>query len=122
MAIENADSPAALANARRTMAMSLAFEGDCAKTGQYEQMVIDYWVTREKDQPHNAFYQEGEMADEAARVCIDSGDLDAAIRWYAKGHELGLQEPEIPPDRVALWEFRCELRWPGLRHAWASGS
>jgi len=108
MAIKLAPTPAAAAKARRTMAMSWAFEGDCGKTGQYEQMVIDYWITREKDEPREAFYQEGEMADEAARVCIDAGDLKAALRWYAKGHELGLKEPGISDDRRALWEFRWE--------------
>lgn len=63
------------------MAMSYAFEGNCGKTGEYEQMVIDYWVTQEKGEPKNAFYQQGEMANEAARVCIDAGDVDAAERW-----------------------------------------
>lgn len=107
-AIDSAGSSAARANAQRAMAMSWAFEGSCDKTGEYEQMVIDYWVTREKAEPHNAFYQEGEMADEAARVCIDAGDLDAAMQWYAKGHALGVKEPDISNDRGALWEFRWE--------------
>jgi tetratricopeptide (TPR) repeat protein len=105
--IDSAATPAAKANAQRAMAMSWGFEGNCKETGKYEQMVIDYWVTREKDD-HNAFYQEGEMADEAARVCIDSGDLDAAAAWYKKGHDLGVKEPDISVDRKALWEYRWE--------------
>jgi tetratricopeptide (TPR) repeat protein len=48
------------------------------------------------------------MANEAARVCIDSGDLDAAAKWYQKGHDLGLREPGISEDRRALWEYRLE--------------
>jgi tetratricopeptide (TPR) repeat protein len=107
-AIDNAATPSAKANAQRQMAMSYAFDGDCGNTGKYEQMVIDYWITQEKDQPGNAFYQEGEMANEAARVCIESGDLDAAERWYRKGRELGLKEPNISPGRKDLWEFRTE--------------
>jgi tetratricopeptide (TPR) repeat protein len=107
-AIDAAATPAAKANAQRAMAMSWAFDGNCKKTGEYEQMVIDYWITQEKDQPGNAFYQEGEMANEAARVCIDSGDLNAAAEWYKKGHDLGLKEPGISPDRTALWEYRTE--------------
>jgi tetratricopeptide (TPR) repeat protein len=106
-AIDSADAPAAKASAQRAMAMSWAFEGNCKETGKYEQMVIDYWVTKEKDD-HNAFYQEGEMADEAARACIDSGDLDAAFAWYKKGHDLGLKESDISADRKALWEYRWE--------------
>jgi tetratricopeptide (TPR) repeat protein len=107
-AIDTADSPAAKAAAQRAMAMSWAFAGDCGKVREYEQMVIDYWVTREKEEPANAFYQQGEMANEAARVCIDVGDLDAAQTWYRKGHELGMKEPGISEDRKALWDFRLQ--------------
>lgn len=105
-AIDTATSAALKASALRSMAMSWAFEGNCKKTGEYEQMVIDYWVTQEQANPRNAFYQEGEMADEAARVCIDAGDLDASREWYKKGHDLGLKEPDISPDRKLLWEYR----------------
>jgi tetratricopeptide (TPR) repeat protein len=107
-AVDSAATPAAKANAQRNIAMSWAFEANCAKTGEYERMVIDYWATREKDDPGNAFYQEGEMADEAARVCIESGDLDAAAEWYKQGHELGLKEPNLSLDRKALWDFRWQ--------------
>jgi tetratricopeptide (TPR) repeat protein len=106
--IDTAAAPLLKANAQRAMAMSYAFERNCAKTIEYEQMVISYWATREKEEPKNAFYQQGEMANEAARVCIDSGDINAAESWYAKGTELGLKEPEISADRKALWEFRLE--------------
>ena len=106
--IDSATSPAAKANAERNMAMSWAFEGNCAKTADYEQKVIEYWITQEQSQPGNAFYQEGEMADEAARVCIDYGALDTAAAWYKKGHEFGIKEPGISPDRRALWDYRWE--------------
>jgi len=107
-AIDAATTPQAKANAQRSMAMSYAFESDCRNAARYEQMAIDFWVTREAGEPGNAFYQEGELANEAARVCIDSGDLDAAAQWYKKGHDLGLKEPDISADRKALWEFRLE--------------
>jgi len=106
--IDSASTPREKADAERAMAMSWAFEGDCRKTGEYEQKVIDYWTTQEQASPSNAFYQEGEMADEAARVCIDAGDLDAAEQWYRKGRDLGLKEPGISADRKALWNFRWE--------------
>jgi tetratricopeptide (TPR) repeat protein len=105
-AIDSAQTPGARANAERNMAMSWAFEANCKKTAEYEQKVIDYWVTREKEDPGNAFYQEGEMADEAARVCIDAGDLNSAAEWYRKGFDLGSKEPGISADRKALWDFR----------------
>jgi tetratricopeptide (TPR) repeat protein len=79
-----------------------AFEGNCTKSVQYEQQVFDYYGSVKN------FFQQGEIADEAARVCIDSGDLDTAYDWYQKGHETGLKEPDIKPARQDLWEFRWE--------------
>lgn len=104
--IDSAPDPAAKAAAQRAMAMSFAFDGDCASTVRYEEMVIAYWVTREQAEPQNAFYQEGEMANEAARVCIDAGDLDTAERYYRRGSDLGLKEPEPRTHPKSLWEFR----------------
>lgn len=101
-AIQAADTPEHKAAAQRAMAMSYAFEGNCAKTIEYEQRVFDYFGNVKN------FFQQGEIADEAARVCIDAGDLDAAYKWYQVGHETGLKEPDIKPARVDLWEFRWE--------------
>ncbi len=104
--LDTISDPAAKADAQRAMAISFAFAGDCANTAKYESLVIAYWHSREQADPTNAYYQEGEMADEAARVCIDAGDLDAAERWYRTGYELGLSEPPPHAHRKALWDFR----------------
>jgi len=104
--IDTAPDPAAKAAAQRRLAMSHGFEGNCAKAVEYEEMVIAYWVTREQAEPQNAFYQEGEMANEAARVCIDAGELDTAERMYRRGSELGLKEPEPKTHPKSLWDFR----------------
>jgi len=101
-AIEVAEKPEQKASANRSMAMSYAFEGNCKKTVEYEQKVLDYFAAA-KD-----FFQQGEIADEAARVCIDSGDWDTALHWYKVGHDTGLKEPDIKPARVDLWNFRWE--------------
>jgi tetratricopeptide (TPR) repeat protein len=100
--IELAQTPQSKAAAQRAMAMSFAFEGDCKKTAEHEQQVFNYYVSV------NDFFQQGEIADEAARVCIDSGDFDAAYKWYQTGHDSGLREPNIKPERKDLWEFRWE--------------
>lgn len=71
-------------------------------------MVIAYWMTREQAEPQNAFYQQGEMANEAARVCIDAGDLRTAEKYYRKGSELGLREPAPRTHPKNLWDFRLE--------------
>ena len=101
-AIQLADTPEHKVMAQRAMAMSYAFEGNCKKTVQYEQLVFNYYGSV-KD-----FFRQGETADEAARVCIDSGDLETAYDWYKTGHETGLKEPDIKPARQDLWDFRWE--------------
>jgi len=104
--LDTVSDPAATAAVQRSVAMSYAFDGDCANTLKYEQMVIDYWMTREQAEPQNAYYQEGEMADEGARVCIDAGNLDAAEEWYRRGYALGTKEPAPQTHPKSLWDFR----------------
>lgn len=104
--IDNAPDPAAKAQVQRRMAMSYGYDFNCAKVLEYEEQVIAYWQTRRAEEPQNALYQEGEMANEAARVCIDSGDLDAAERMYRRGSDLGNAEPEPRTHPKSLWDFR----------------
>jgi tetratricopeptide (TPR) repeat protein len=101
-AVEAAQTPLAQANARRALAMSYAFDNDCRGTARLEEQVFDYYVSV-KD-----FYNQGEMLNEAARVCIEAGDFDTAETLYKRGRDAGLKEPGIAPDRAALWNFRTE--------------
>jgi tetratricopeptide (TPR) repeat protein len=110
-AIQVADTPEHKAMAQRAMAMSYAFEGNCKKTIQYKQLVFNYYGSV-KD-----FFRQGEIADEAARVCIDSynphnpdpvDDLYIAAHWCQLGHDTGVKEPDIKPARRDLWDFRWE--------------
>jgi len=109
-AIDAADTPERKAMAERAMAISYAFEADCGKASDYERRVFEYYGSVRN------FYQQGEIADEAGRVCIDAApddrrtdsNLDSAARWYALGHQTGLKEPDIQPARVDLWDFRWE--------------
>lgn len=109
-AIDSAGTPEGKAMAERSLAISYAFEANCPKAGEYERRVFEYYGTLKN------FFQQGEVADEAARTCIDASPerrganagLDAAARWYRLGHDTGLKEPDIKPDRVDLWNFRLE--------------
>ena len=101
-AIEIAPSPADKVRALRDMALSYAFEGNCKGAVPYDKQAYDLELAA-KD-----FYNAGEVADELARICIDSGDLDTAASWYRAGYEAGLREPGIKPDRKDLWDFRWE--------------
>ena len=104
--IDEAPDPAAKAAAQRFMAMSYGFDADCVNAVKYEEMVIAYWKTQESADPQNAFYQQGEMANEAARVCIDAGNLDLAEKYYRLGSELGNKEPAPRTHPKSLWDFR----------------
>jgi tetratricopeptide (TPR) repeat protein len=101
-ALEIASTPQQKAQANRATAMSYAFDGDCKKAIEYQQKVFDY----QKEQKD--FFAQGEVANEVARVCIDTGDLDTGYQWYKMGHDVGLQQPNLKPDRVDLWNFRWE--------------
>ena len=101
-AIEAADAPEGKASARRAMAISYAFEANCKKAVDYEQQVFDFFGSVKN------FYQQGEIADEAARICLDAGDLDAANKWYKSGYDTGMKEPGMKPARQDLWNFRWE--------------
>lgn len=101
-AIELSTSPDAKARAMRNMAMSYAFENNCKEATKYEEPLYQQYLNA-KD-----FYNAGEIANELARVCIEAGDLEAAAKWYQTGHDAGIKEPDIKPDRKDLWEFRQE--------------
>jgi tetratricopeptide (TPR) repeat protein len=101
-AIEVASTPQSKAQAQRAMGMSYGFEGNCKNAVKYHSQVYQFNLDA-KD-----FYQAGEMANEVARVCIDSGDLAEAQKWYKIGHDAGIQEPNISAARKDLWEFREE--------------
>jgi tetratricopeptide (TPR) repeat protein len=101
-AIEVAASPQQKSQAQRSMAMSYAFTRDCKGAATYEAPVY------ERSLAEKNFFQAGEIADELARVCIDAGNLDEALKWYRTGREAGLREPDISPDRRDLWDFRWE--------------
>lgn len=102
MAMGGADTPEGKTAAKRAMAMSYAFEGNCSETIEYEQQVFDFYGGAKN------FFQQGEIANEAARVCLDSGDLDTAAKWYKIGYDTGLKEPDLKPARQDLWNFRWE--------------
>jgi tetratricopeptide (TPR) repeat protein len=101
-AIEAAPNQQAKMRAIRGMAMSYAFANDCKNTIKYENQLYDLYLEA-KD-----FYNAGEMANEAARVCIEAGSFDEASKWYKIGHDAGLREPNISEARKDLWEFRTE--------------
>lgn len=101
-AIDLARSPQDKARAQRAMAMSYAFERNCDGASKYEAPLYESYLAA------NDFFMAGEIANELARVCLESGAIDKAETWYRRGHETGLKEPNIKPERRDLWDFRWE--------------
>lgn len=94
--------PESKAQARRNMAFSYAFELKAADAARYEQPLYD------EDIAAKNFFAAGEVANELARIYLESADLDNAQKWYAMGHEAGLKQTDIKPDAIDLWNFRWE--------------
>lgn len=101
-AIDAATTPQEKAPGIRAMAMSYAFQSDCAGATPYSKRLYDMYLGE------NDFYNAGEMMNELARVCIEAGAFDEAATSYRMGYEAGLREPNISEARRDLWEFRKE--------------
>jgi len=99
-AIKAASRPQDKVLAWRAMAIAWGFAGDCRSAGKYDTEAFELYLSA------SDFYNAGEVANEMGRLCIDRGDLDRAMDWYEKGHETGLQQPDIPQARTDLWNFR----------------
>jgi len=90
------------ARARRAIAISYGFEGDCGNATKYEEPLYRQYLDA-KD-----FNTAGGVANELGRLCLDVGDVDAAERWYKLGSDAGLRDPDIKADGQDLWHFRLE--------------
>ena len=101
-AIEVAPTPQNRISATRAMAMSYAFERNCAGSEKYEGPLYEEYLKAAD------FFMAGEIANELARVCLESGDLETAEKWYRNGYQAGPKEPNIKPERKDLWDFRWE--------------
>jgi tetratricopeptide (TPR) repeat protein len=101
-AIDDAPSNTEKDRAVRAMAMSYAFERNCDGAAKYEGPLY------ERNLASGAFFDAGEVANELARACLESGRLDQAATWYKRGYDAGLREPDLKPERRDLWEFRWE--------------
>jgi tetratricopeptide (TPR) repeat protein len=86
----------------RTMAFSYAFESNAHEAEKYEIQVFNARMVR------NEFVQAGEACNELARIYIESGDLDAAEKWYKQGYDTAMRKPDMSEADKNLWLFRWE--------------
>lgn len=99
-AIKASHTPLEKALAERAMAIGYGFAGDCGNAEKLEKRAFEFYVET------GDFPNAGDVADELGRLCLDAGDFDRASEWYQKGHDQGLQEPNLSAARADLWEFR----------------
>jgi tetratricopeptide (TPR) repeat protein len=99
-AVKAAGSPLEKAQAQRALAVSYGFARDCKGAEKSDRGAYDFYLST------SDFYNAGEVANELGRICLEAGDWNTAYTWYERGHEAGLKQPDIPPDREDLWDFR----------------
>ncbi len=102
LAIDDGPSNTEKDRAVRAMAISYAFERNCEGAAKYAGPLY------ERNLASGGFFDAGEVANELARVCLESNSLDQAAAWYKRGYDAGLKEPELKQERRDLWEFRWE--------------
>lgn len=88
--------------ARRAMAISYAFEGKADEAAKFEQQVFDARMFA------HDFIGAAEIANELARIYLESGDTAGAYKWYKSGYETAQQKPDLTSADKNLWLFRWE--------------
>lgn len=90
--------------ALKAMAISYAFTKDCKNSTKYEQQAFDSQMA----QTPPDYTAAAETANELARLCIESGDLNAAQKWYQTGNATALKKADLSDADKDLWAFRWE--------------
>lgn len=88
--------------ALRATAISYAFEGNSGEAAKFEQQVFDARMFA-KD-----FIGAAEIANELARIYLESGDTANAYKWYQSGYETVQHKPDLTIADKNLWLFRWE--------------
>jgi tetratricopeptide (TPR) repeat protein len=90
------------APAQRTMAMSYAFEGRGKDAEKYEVPGFNAQMAKPD------YIAAAEIANELARVYLESGDTESAHKWYQTGYETALRKTDLSEKDKDLWSFRWE--------------
>jgi tetratricopeptide (TPR) repeat protein len=86
----------------RAMAISYAFEQNPGQAAKFEQQVFDARSRRQD------FIGAAEIANELARIYLESGDIDNAYAWYQRGYETAIRKTDLSDFDKNLWLFRWE--------------
>jgi len=88
--------------AYRVMAFSYAFEGNGAEVEKYEKQAFDAAMAK------SDFQGAAGVANELARIKLESGDVNGAEKWYKTGYETAMRKADLKDTDKALWAFRWE--------------
>ncbi len=94
--------PESKQQALRAMAMSYAFEKNAAAAAKYEQQLFDGRLSA------NDFIGAGEIANELARIYLESGNTTNAYKWYQSGYQTAQKKAGLTEEDENLWLFRWE--------------
>jgi tetratricopeptide (TPR) repeat protein len=88
--------------AMRTMAVSYAFEGNAAEAEKYDKPVFDALAAKPD------FEAAAGVANELARIMLESGDINGAEKWYKAGYDTAMRNSDMKDADKNLWAFRWE--------------
>ena len=86
--------------ALRVMAISYAFESNSHEAEKYEKQVFDALLAKPD------YDAAAGVANELARIKLESGDIDGAATWYKTGYETAMRKPDMKDADKNLWAFR----------------
>jgi tetratricopeptide (TPR) repeat protein len=86
--------------ALRVMAFSYAFESNSAEAEKYEKPVFDALMAK------SDFEAAAGVANELARIKLESGDIDGAANWYKTGYDTAMRKTDMKEADKNLWAFR----------------
>ena len=86
--------------ALRVMAISYAFESNSTEAEKYEKQVFDALMAKPD------FEGAAGVANELARIKLESGDIDGAAKWYQTGYDTAMRKSDIKDGDKNLWAFR----------------
>lgn len=86
--------------ALRVMAFSYAFESNAGEAEKYESQAFDALLAKPD------FEAAAGVANELARIKLESGDIDGAAKWYKTGYDTAMHKMEMKDTDKNLWAFR----------------
>lgn len=86
--------------ALRTLAVSYAFESNSKDAEKYEKPVFDALVAK------SDFEGAAGVANELARIMLESGDINGAAQWYKNGYDTAMRKADMKEADKNLWAFR----------------